>query len=56
MTLVFLGVFGGFITFGFLGMFIGPTLLAVAFALLKAWQRPLKRKAAAISTRGGARS
>jgi predicted PurR-regulated permease PerM len=56
MTLVFLGVFGGFITFGFLGMFIGPTLLAVAFALLKAWQRPLRRKATAISTRGSAPS
>jgi predicted PurR-regulated permease PerM len=52
ITLVFLGVLGGFITFGFLGMFIGPSLLAVSLALLKAWQRPPKRTVAAPSTRG----
>ena len=28
-TMIFFGVFGGFVAFGFLGMFIGPTLLAV---------------------------
>ena len=39
MMLVILGVFGGFISFGFLGLFIGPTLLAVAFELLGAWRR-----------------
>ena len=39
LTLVFLGVFGGFFAFGFLGMFIGPTLLAVFFALLQAWRK-----------------
>lgn len=38
MTLVILGVFGGFMSFGFLGLFIGPTLLAVAFDLLAAWR------------------
>lgn len=38
MTLVFLGVFGGFVAFGFLGMFIGPTLLAIAFAMFQAWR------------------
>jgi predicted PurR-regulated permease PerM len=38
LTLIFLGVFGGFFAFGFLGMFIGPTLLAVFFALLQAWR------------------
>jgi predicted PurR-regulated permease PerM len=54
ITLVFLGVLGGFIAFGFLGMFIGPSLLAVSLALLKAWQRPPKRTAAAASARGGA--
>ncbi len=43
LTLVFLGVFGGFVAFGFLGMFIGPTLLAVFFALLQAWRQPAKR-------------
>jgi predicted PurR-regulated permease PerM len=36
---VLLGVFGGFLSFGFLGLFIGPTLLAVAFELLAAWRQ-----------------
>ncbi len=38
LMLVILGVFGGFMSFGFLGLFIGPTLLAIAFDLLAAWR------------------
>ena len=38
LSLTILGVFGGFIAFGFLGLFIGPILIAVAFHLLQAWQ------------------
>jgi predicted PurR-regulated permease PerM len=38
LALIILGVFGGFMTFGFLGLFIGPTLVAVAFTLLDAWR------------------
>ena len=38
MSLTILGVFGGFIAYGFLGLFIGPTLIAVAFVLLEAWR------------------
>jgi len=38
MPLTILGVFGGFIAYGFLGLFIGPTLIAVAFVLLEAWR------------------
>ena len=38
MSLTILGVFGGFVAFGFLGLFIGPTLIAVAFTLLDAWR------------------
>jgi len=38
MTLVILGVFGGFLSFGFLGLFIGPAGLAVAYTLLQAWR------------------
>ena len=38
MSLTILGVFGGFVSFGFLGLFIGPTLIAVAFVLLQAWR------------------
>jgi predicted PurR-regulated permease PerM len=44
ITLIFLGVFGGFIAFGFLGMFIGPTLLAVFLALLQAWRLQPERR------------
>jgi predicted PurR-regulated permease PerM len=38
IMLVILGVFGGFISLGFLGLFIGPALLAVAFSLITAWR------------------
>jgi len=38
LSLTVLGVFGGFIAFGFLGLFIGPALIAVAFHLLQAWR------------------
>lgn len=36
-VLVFLGVLGGVLAFGIIGVFLGPTLLAVGFALLKEW-------------------
>ncbi len=45
--LVILGVFGGMIAFGFLGLFIGPAVLAVAQGLLRAW-----REAGAAAQRG----
>jgi predicted PurR-regulated permease PerM len=35
--LVLLGVMGGVLTFGFVGIFIGPTLLAVGFSLGRKW-------------------
>lgn len=35
--LIVLGVLGGAAAFGFLGIFIGPTLLAVAHAVLREW-------------------
>jgi predicted PurR-regulated permease PerM len=38
MALIILGVFGGFLSFGFLGLFIGPALMAVAMTLLQAWR------------------
>jgi predicted PurR-regulated permease PerM len=38
MSLTILGVFGGFIAFGFLGLFIGPTLIAIMFTLTQAWR------------------
>lgn len=35
--LVFLGVLGGVITFGFIGVFLGPTLLAVGYRVVNEW-------------------
>ena len=35
--LTFLGVLGGVIAFGFVGLFIGPTLLAVGYSLISDW-------------------
>ena len=37
LVIVLLGVFGGLLAFGFIGLFIGPTLLAVAYSLLIDW-------------------
>ena len=37
--LVLLGVIGGLLTFGFIGVFLGPTLLAVGYAMLREWTR-----------------
>ncbi|MCP8938316.1 AI-2E family transporter [Alsobacter sp. SYSU M60028] len=37
LTLIIVGVFGGFLAFGFLGLFIGPVLIAIAYTLLVAW-------------------
>ena len=35
--LIFFGVLGGALTFGFIGVFIGPTLLAVGYRLVVEW-------------------
>ena len=35
--LVFLGVLGGVVAFGFIGVFLGPTLLAVGYRMLDEW-------------------
>jgi predicted PurR-regulated permease PerM len=37
ILLILLGVFGGLIAFGFVGLFIGPVLLAVGYTLLRKW-------------------
>jgi predicted PurR-regulated permease PerM len=37
MLLVVLGVFGGAVAFGFIGLFVGPALLAIAWNMMKAW-------------------
>jgi predicted PurR-regulated permease PerM len=37
--LILFGVIGGALAFGFIGVFLGPTLLAVAFRLVEEWSR-----------------
>jgi predicted PurR-regulated permease PerM len=37
LLLIFAGVIGGLLSFGAIGIFVGPVLLAVVFRLLQAW-------------------
>ncbi len=37
LLLIFAGVIGGLISFGILGLFIGPVILAVTYTLINAW-------------------
>ena len=49
-VLVLLGVLGGAVAFGFIGVFLGPVLIAICFALLKEWAASSPpRVAAAVS-------
>jgi predicted PurR-regulated permease PerM len=41
--LVLLGVLGGVIAFGFIGVFLGPTLLAIGYALIHDWSEERRR-------------
>jgi predicted PurR-regulated permease PerM len=40
LLLTVLGVFGGVIAFGFIGIFIGPPLLAIGLTLIRLWTKP----------------
>lgn len=40
LVLVFMGVLGGLLAFGFIGVFLGPVFLAIAYVLLSEWMRP----------------
>ncbi len=44
--LVMLGVLGGVVAFGFIGVFLGPTLLAIGYALLSDWSKERNEPAA----------
>jgi predicted PurR-regulated permease PerM len=37
IVVTLLGILGGVIAFGFLGLFLGPTLLAVGYSLVSEW-------------------
>jgi predicted PurR-regulated permease PerM len=43
LLLVFMGVLGGLIAFGFIGVFLGPVILAIGYALLSEWMRPSRQ-------------
>lgn len=49
LLLILAGVVGGLIAFGILGIFIGPTVLAVAYTLLNAWMREASDPAATVA-------
>jgi predicted PurR-regulated permease PerM len=53
-VLIFCGVIGGAITFGLVGIFLGPTLLAVGFRLIEEWsaQRLEQEGEAAVNEEG----
>jgi predicted PurR-regulated permease PerM len=37
MLLIFAGVIGGLVSFGLVGIFVGPVVLAVTYTLIDAW-------------------
>jgi predicted PurR-regulated permease PerM len=45
-ALVLLGVLGGVLAFGFVGIFLGPTLLAVGFNLARGWTEQVAEQSA----------
>jgi len=46
MIIVMFGVFGGALAFGLIGLFIGPTVLALGYTLLQEWAGPAVTAAA----------
>lgn len=52
-VLIFFGVLGGVMAFGFIGVFLGPTLLAVGYRLVGEWLAG-RRASASIPTGGSA--
>ncbi len=45
LVIVLLGVFGGILAFGFMGQFLGPTLLAVSYSLISDWMAQAPKQA-----------
>ena len=37
LPLIFIGVIGGLLAWGFVGLFIGPTILAMTYTLMLDW-------------------
>jgi predicted PurR-regulated permease PerM len=53
-VLVFLGVLGGTIAFGFLGLFLGPTLLATGYEIIRDWAEVGRPPPSTAAQKGGA--
>lgn len=49
MLVIFIGAIGGFISFGFLGLFFGAVVLVIAYNLLVAWTREISAEATQVS-------
>ncbi|HEY2796473.1 MAG TPA: AI-2E family transporter [Thermoanaerobaculia bacterium] len=49
MAIIFLGVIGGIVAFGFLGLFIGPVLLTVAYNLFREWMETFAARPAPVA-------
>lgn len=47
LLLIFAGVIGGLLSFGLIGIFVGPVVLAVTYTLLEAWISGMPGKAGA---------
>jgi predicted PurR-regulated permease PerM len=50
LLLIFAGVIGGLVSFGLLGIFVGPVVLAVTYKLLEAWVNEADNAAVAPAT------
>jgi predicted PurR-regulated permease PerM len=46
LLLIFAGVIGGLISFGIIGLFVGPVILAVTYRLLESWIADIDRQPA----------
>jgi len=44
LLLIFAGVIGGLVSFGVIGLFVGPTVLAVTYRLLETWISDIDRE------------
>jgi predicted PurR-regulated permease PerM len=44
LLLIFAGVIGGLVSFGIIGLFVGPVILAVTYRLLEAWVADIDRE------------
>jgi hypothetical protein len=51
-ALTLLGVMGGVLAFGFIGFFIGPTLLAVGYSLLNDWSTHSRDRQVSVAAQG----